>query len=110
MLGTEVVRLLFEVLLDGDRAVQECLGELRIDLITSGRTRRLCRGRGDAADNEQADQICPEVHLCAFVPVTHLLAVSAIIHPRFAAQYKLRRADDAKAQSKQPRAKSSQSL
>src|SRR5262249_41547416 len=38
-LGTVVVRLLFEVLLDGDRAVQECLGELRIDLITSGRTR-----------------------------------------------------------------------
>src|SRR5262249_51937603 len=63
-----VVRILVHVLLDRCRTVRRCLGEFRIDLVTSGWTRRLRGGRADApdadtADNEQADQRCSNLHI-----------------------------------------------
>src|SRR5262249_8457580 len=50
-----VVRILVQVLLDRYRAVRRFLGVFLIDLVTSGRSRRLRRGRANAADADTAD-------------------------------------------------------
>src|SRR5258708_31579139 len=65
-----IVRILVHILLDRYRAVRRCLGEFRIDLVTSGWTRRLRGGRADDPDadtalNEQADQRCSNLHFLA---------------------------------------------
>src|SRR5262245_60665603 len=65
-----VVRILVQVLLDRYRAIRRRVGEFRIDLVTSGWSRRL-RGRranaadADTADKEQADQRCSNLHFLA---------------------------------------------
>src|SRR5439155_16581938 len=61
-----VLRILVQVLLDRYGAVRRFLGEFFVDLVTSGRSRRLRGGRptadADTAGNEQADPRCPDLH------------------------------------------------
>src|SRR6202041_3906299 len=65
-----VVRILVQVLLDGDRVVRGDLREFRIDLVTGG-WRRWLRGGGadatgaDRAGNERAKQRCCDPHVLA---------------------------------------------